>query len=341
MGIHFYRFAAEYGTRSEPTIVTTPQLKIVFANRAASAKSVLRLTPDFLQKALSPDALKEVERLQKDKKEVTFTQEFGNKYKETFFVKAQWDKKYLVFTFSPERTLSLEPSLLDSVREGNMNTALQGLMDVSTMAEYTEPSAESLKELAKDFRKATMYTIRCVRQQQYLHKDINCFAFHLPTLLNLLLKPCENLPWDTEQKVHFTEPVGEKNIKCDADIFRYILYSLLSTIMYHTEKDASVKYEEYADFVQIEIFSGKELPIIVQNSDEQPDNEAICTTLGLYTPAKLIEKLQGEMTVRVMEEDVFLSITLPTVTVEGAFKELAHTMLEETISSLEIEFSIL
>lgn len=339
MRFQYFRYAKEYGTREEPTIVTNSQYDILFSNHSASLKSVFQMNTDFLKKALSPASKQKLARGLRGKKPVFFTQSFGNGYKETFRVKVEKEKSLLVFTFYELHKYSSELPLSASVAESNMNSALQNLLNATTMVEYMETSSISPKELAQTCRKATMNTIRCVRQQQYLHKPMNCYAFHLPTLLNLLMEPCSDYLKNTPFQVHFSKFSGEKNIKCDADIFRYLLYSLISTTIYHTGKDASLRYSEYADFVRIDIHSDKEYPIIIQNT--KADSKALCDALGITTAAFLVEKLQGELSVHAMEEQLLLSLSFPAVTVEGAFKELAHTKLQESISSLEVEFSIL
>ncbi len=339
MRFQYFRYAKEYGTREEPTIVTNSQYDILFSNHAASLKSVFGLNPNFLKRALSPASKQKLARGLRGKKPVFFTQSFGNNYKESFRIKVEKEKSFLVFTFYEVHKFSNELPLSASVSESNMNAALQRLLDAITMVEYMETSSASPKEVAQLCRKATMNTIRCVRQQQYMHKPMNCYAFHLPTLLNLLMEPCKNYLKNTPFQVHFTNFSGEKSIKCDADVLRYLLYSLISTAIHHTGKDVSLRYSEYADFVRIDIHTDKECPIIIQNA--KADSKALCDALGITTAAFLTEKLQGELSVHAMEEQLLFSLSFPTVAVEGAFKELAHTKLLESISSLEIEFSIL
>ncbi len=339
MRFQYYRYAKEYGTRNEPTIVTDLQYDILFSNHAASLKSVFGLNSDFLKKALSPASKQKLLRGLLAKNTIYFTQSFGNNYKETFRVKVEKEKSVLVFTFYEVHKHSDTLPLAASVTESNMNAALQRLLDATTMVEYMETSSASPKEVAQMCRKATMNTIRCVRQQQYMHKPMNCYAFHLPTLLNLLMEPCKDFLESSPHKVYFSKFSGEKNIKCDADLFRYLIYSLLSTTIYHTHKDVSLRYSEYPDFVSIDIHTGEDCPIIIQNTKQ--DSKALCDAMGITTAAFLVEKMQGELTIHAMEEELLLNISLPTVAVEGAFKELAHTMLYESISSLEVEFSIL
>ncbi len=341
MRFQFYRYAKEYGSRSEPTIVTTLQYDMLFSNHAASLKSVFGLNPDFLKKALSPASKQKLARGLRGKKAVSFTQTFGNGYTETFRIKVKKEKKVLVFTFFEVHKYSEELPLAASVTENNMNAALQQLLDATTMVKCTKDDSPQGQKIADQCRVAAMNIIRCIRQQQYMNKSENCYAFHMPTLLNLLMEPCAEFVKNTPFQVYFSKFAGEKSVKIDADIFRYLLYSLVSTTIFQTKKDVSLRYTEYPEFVRLDIHTGKEYPIIIQSQNIKASTKALCDALGLTTAAFLVEKMQGELAVHAMEENLLLSVTFPTVSVEGAFMEMAHTQLQESISSLEVEFSIL
>lgn len=342
MAFDFVDFAAIYGVRKQPTIVTDSNLNTKFVNHFAALLSVMQLDGDFIRRSLTPASMQKVQRCRRTKKSVVFTQYFGKTYREKYLVEAQWEhNEYIVFTFHRAHGEHDEQPLIDTLAEGNMEDALNKMLAISDLLEQTPDL--SAKQISDRVREAAFNVIRCARQTQNRYAIPECYSFHMATLLDHILKPVNALLKEkgVNYKINYPKLAGKNMVKCDGNLFRYVLYSLLSTTMSMKKQEITLHYEEYPDCVRLEIFSGKERPVIISSADPEASH-AICDSLSLTAAYVLIEKMQGELDARRMSDGgMRFTLTMPSSQAVGGFKEHIAQQLQESLSTLKIEFSIL
>ncbi len=342
MGLNFIDFAALYGTRKQPIIVTDADLEIKFVNHFAALLSVMQLRGDFIRKSLTPASMQRVQRCRRTKEPVIFTQYFGEKYKEKYRVEAEWaHKHYIVFTFSRPHGVRDAQPLIDTLAEGNMDASLEEILSVASLP--AQNPNMSAKQLAARIENAALNAIRCSKQTQHRFSTPCCYSFHMPTLLDHILRPCNKYleQKDVPYRINYSKPTGQSMVKCDARLLRYVLYSLMSTTISLKKQGLTLHYEEYPDCVRLNIYSGEERPIIVSKAAPGA-SQAICDSMSLTAAYILIEKMQGELDARWLADDgLHFTITLPVAETGGGFREQIASQLEEPLSTLKIEFSIL
>ena len=192
MKLNFKQFAALYGLRSTPTVVTDTALDVKFVNHEAALLSVVQLGGDFIKKSLTPASMQRVRRCLHTKMPVVFTQFFGQEYRRKFRVKVQWDQNdYIVFSFYNPHGYRDETPMTATLSEGNMCAALEDIRALAAQA-VTDPKM-SVGDLAKQVDKAALCAFRRARQEWQRYQDPECYAFHMPTLLAVVLEPCNPL----------------------------------------------------------------------------------------------------------------------------------------------------
>ena len=342
MAFDFVDFAAIYGARKRPTIVTDINLNTKFVNHFAASLSVMQLDGHFIRRSLTPASMQKVQRCRRTKKSVVFTQYFGKTYREKYLVEAQWEhNEYIVFTFHRAHGEHDEQPLIDTLAEGNMEDALNKILNLSDLFEQNPNLSKT--EISHLVREATFNAIRCTRQTQNRYAEPECYSYHMASLLDHILKPVNTLLKEkgANYKINYPKLMGKNMVKCDGNLFRYVIYSLLSTTMALKKQEMTIHYEEYSDCIRLELFSGKERPIVISSADPAASH-AICDSLSLTAAYVLIEKMQGELDARRLSDGgMRFTLTMPASDTVGGFKEHIAEQLQETLSTLKIEFSIL
>ena len=339
MATKYNELAFLYGLRKDPTIVTDSSLNVMFFNHTAALLGVVSLEKDFIRKALTSASMQRVQRCRRTKSTTVFTQYVGTNYRQKFRIKAEWEQKdHLVFTlYEPHGYTACAP-LYDTMVYGNVDQRLRDMIQFIS----AQGSALTSEELADTMDKMTRSALRCHRQARFWDETPQCYAFHMATLMQKLLEPCDKYFAQNENyQLHYRAPAGSRLVKCDGNLLGYVLYSLISTQMQYLGGKVTLEYSETDAFCRVNVYSGEERPLVISDFGED-GGHCVLDSFGLASDYQLAEKMGATLEAcYLMDEGALFRLTFPVCHADGGFKETVSEYLTKIDNYCNVEFSIL
>ena len=321
---------------SHPVVIANEKLEPEFFNPAAIASEYILLTPQSLKDGLSEANRQLLENCLKTGKAAQFTQEIGKVHKKEHRVEVKRHRQGLILHFYVKQSTSSAKELLETLdpNRDRMRMALHQLLTLCDLTRLTDKWDP--KKISAQYRKQTMRAIRVMHLAELPEHSYQYMAVDAGALLDRLCKPAaEYVQKHTDFSIDYIPIEGECTLKCDPSLMRDILYSAFAALIYHTKSDISVNCS----------YMGSTLMINMITCGKADNGEKAGATLspaifGLQTPAEMIRRQQGELTLTAVDSArLALHITLPCAQLEAALKERLGDLLEENIDSLEMHFS--
>ena len=339
MAAKYNEYAYLYGMRKDPTIVADSSLNVEFFNHAAALSGVILLEKDFIRKTLTPASMQRVQRCRRTKNATVFTQYVGEQHRQKFRFKAEWEQKdHLVFTlYNPHGYTPYSP-LYETMAFGNVDQALKDQLAFISSQKH----ALSAEQLADATKKMTRIALRYHRQTRIWDEMPKCYVFHMPTLMQKILEPCDKLfEPSSNYRLRHHAPKGDRLVKCDGNLLSYILYSLISTLMQHASNEVTLEYSETDVFCKINLYSGETRPLVVTDFGED-SGHCVLDSFCLASDYRLAEKMGATLQAcYLMDGGMLFSLTFPVAHANGGFKETISEYLTKMDDYFNVEFSIL